>query len=143
MNESLSNMLETSSAQAIWAQLAAPLPRNGDAWEARMEAMARSLLEALCELRDAGALEEFSLETLREHLPLGRIEALSEDPRLSEAVRGKLRSYLEDLPGWQPGQMTSDDPGVQRSRGEAMEQHGYLSMQIASLLAVARDEDMH
>lgn len=112
---------------------------NDGMWRGRAEALGRALLRALCELRDQGHLI-LSVDKIREHLPLERIEELRVDTRLSAFARNGIQSYLNELPGWQEPQDGGQggDPRAQQmqqqARNKAVEQHGYLVMQFTSVL---------
>ncbi len=104
---------------------------NDTMWRGRAEALGRAVLRALVELRDRGDML-LSVDTIRENLPLQRVESLAKDPRLSEMARLGLQSYLNELPGWNAKQ--SGGPAAMQAAAKADEQHGYLSMQFTAVL---------
>lgn len=98
-------------------------------WEARALMMAKRVLRALTELRDAGH-EALTEGSFRSHLPLDRVITLSLDSRLSEITRKQLSDYLADLPKYEEAKALS---------GELDEschiQHGFLVSLIGTALS--------
>lgn len=104
---------------------------SDDMWSQRADALGRSVLRALVELRDMGDIV-LGVDTIREHLVLSEVEKLAQDERLSDLAKTSLKSYLAELPGW--AESLNDGPQAEHARQKAGEQHNYLTMQFTYAL---------
>jgi len=115
--------------------------KGGDSsmWRGRAETLGRCLLRALCELRDQGKFE-LSVETIRQYLPLNKLEELAEHPCLSDFTKTNILHYLGELPAWKAYKDAEEQNGdgskaaAHDAKITAYEQHGYLTMQFTKTL---------
>lgn len=100
-----------------------------DHWRARITDLATVVVEARVWLRNM-ANEPFDVDVLREALSLDRIVALAQESlgdRLPDAIKRRLRLYLEGISGYNP------ERGPQQSR-DVLESHGYIQMWVSKSL---------
>ncbi|WP_415912630.1 type IV secretory system conjugative DNA transfer family protein [Neptuniibacter sp. QD37_11] len=108
------------------------LMRDGggdDMWKGRSSAMLGTLLKALCYLRDIGEIY-LDVETIRGYFPLEKIVELSNRGDMPPAVTQFLKAYLLELPGF-----SEEDAIMGQISSKALEQHGFLIMQLTEVMA--------
>ena len=144
----------------------------GDMWKGRAMSLVTSTMKALCEMRDAGDVL-LDVQSIRDFLPLGigiRKELLEgreitdvdeipdpawEDLRsrggmielylralrgeFSERSRLALKGFFDSLPGFRLEAALNGEP----QEGKAVEQHGFLSMQLTRPLGSLADDFGH
>ena len=144
----------------------------GDMWKGRAMSLVTSTMKALCEMRDAGDVL-LDVQSIRDFLPLGlgaRKEFLEgrtiteigqipddawEDVRsrggmielylralggeFSERSRLALKGFFDSLPGFKLDAALNGEP----QEGKAVEQHGFLSMQLTKPLGSLADDFGH
>lgn len=108
---------------------------GNDMWKGRAIAFIAALTRPLCYLRDKGFLW-LSAEIYIHYFELHNLEELIYDPQqlfgssldLKEfgQVNGALRSYILNLPGYNPNLYTQK----KRQDQKTLEQHGYITMQL-------------
>lgn len=95
-------------------------------WLGRAISLLFAVIMALAFLRDTEG-KALSFESIREHLRLERVIALSQRPGMPAHVQHALVAYLKSLPGFRWGApIQAETP---------REQHGYLQMQFEAQLA--------
>lgn len=99
---------------------------KGDVWEGRAISFVEALMKPLVFLRDEYGLM-LDVDVIRNYFELKRLEELAwrdEDkyPGLEVALSGMI-SYLKNLPGYDLGK-------YQKQAETAIEQHGYITMQL-------------
>ena len=125
-------LLEEGSAGDITEALVALMDdASGDnaMWKARAISLAACVISALVFLRDLSGgygYDALTVDSIREHLQLQRVELLASRRDLPSHVAQSLKSYLRSLPGYR-----ADSP-VQSET--ALDQHGYLQMQFTHIL---------
>lgn len=123
---------DADSIMNMLSLLMGPSKNDNQMWRGRAEALGQVVVRALCELQEQGHLI-VSLESIREHLKLKKIEELLHIPLLSAANKASVLAYLEELPGWKTSQ--SEEPNIAaKGAMEADKQHGYLTMQFTEAL---------
>lgn len=134
------NLFGTGTADTLFELGTALLGNEGGGgdnkmWQDRAEALLRTLMKALCALRDEGWIQT-SVQALRDHMVLDKLEALEKDERIPDFAREQIKGYLDELPGFRDA-ATEKDPG---KRVQLMEQpnkqHGFLTMQFTGLFAM-------
>ncbi|MBE0506072.1 MAG: type IV secretion system DNA-binding domain-containing protein [Marinospirillum sp.] len=134
------NLFGTGTADTLFELGTALLGNEGGGgdnkmWQDRAEALLRTLMKALCALRDEGWIQT-SVQALRDHMVLEKLEALEKDDRVPEFARDQIKGYLDELPGFRDA-AKEKDPG---KRVQLMEQpnkqHGFLTMQFTGLFAM-------
>lgn len=112
---------------------------GGDVWENRAISFVEALMTPLVYLRDYyGFLLDVAM--IRSFFTLPRIEELvhrypKEYPGLEKALDG-LNSYLENLPGY-------NEKAYQKQSETALEQHGYITMQLVRAFGSLSDTYGH
>ena len=109
---------------------------DGDMWKGRASSMLGSLLKVLCHMRDR---EEIILNVMKisEYLPLEKISQLSQQ-NYPDHILAPIRKYLVTLPGY-----TEEDAIMGNIHEKAIEQHGYLTMQLTEVLGDLSDTYGH
>lgn len=105
-------------------------------WVERAEALLRSQLKALTDLRDKGRIK-ISVKSLQEYMSLEKLSELENDPDIEETAREQISAVLNEIPGYRDA-MQIDDP-QQRSMALAdqpSKQFGFLLMQFSALFAM-------
>ncbi|RCV93712.1 hypothetical protein DU506_00735 [Vreelandella rituensis] len=105
-------------------------------WVERAEALLRSLLKGLVELRDKGRIQ-ISVKSLQEYMSLEKLSELEKDPDIDKTARDQIAAVLNEIPGYRDA-MSIDDP-QQRSMALAdqpSKQFGFLLMQFSALYAM-------
>ena len=144
----------------------------GDMWKGRAMSLVTSTMKALCEMRDAGDVL-LDVQSIRDFLPLGtgvdkeclegrEISDVSEVPdsaweairsrggmielylralrgEFSEQSRLALKGFFDSLPGFSLHAALNGEP----QEGKAVEQHGFLSMQLTRPLGSLADDFGH
>ncbi len=144
----------------------------GDMWKGRAMSLVTSTMKALCEMRDAGDVL-LDVQSIRDYLPLGigirkeclegrEISDVSEVPEAAwremrsrggmielylRALRGEfsnrsrlaLKGFFESLPGFDMKAALNGDP----QEGKAVEQYGFLAMQLTRPLGSLADDFGH
>ena len=144
----------------------------GDMWKGRAMSLVTSTMKALCEMRDAGDVL-LDVQSIRDFLPLGigvRKELLEgkeiadvneiPDPAWEDlrsrggmielylrSLRGEfsershlaLKGFFDSLPGFRLEAALNGEP----QEGKAVEQHGFLSMQLTRPLGSLADDFGH
>lgn len=153
------NPLATGSADSLVQIMSSLIPSpEGDnaVFGERALTMITAVLYGLVDLRDGGHID-LGVQTLRECVPLERVEALAFDPRMrSETARNALMAYLRSLPNWKPpeervqrnklGQpMKAPDgkPILEPIADEAGRQHGFSQMYFTRALSSLTDTYGH
>ena len=96
-----------------------------DFWEERARGFLAALVHAHVDLRDAHGVP-LTPSSLQQGTVLDAVVAMSTDKRLSETCRSALSAYLDSIPGYVRGSTTQN--------ATALDQHGYLSMQLMRVL---------
>jgi len=105
-------------------------------WVERAEALLRSLLKGLTDLRDKGRIK-ISVKALQEYMSLEKLSDLENDPDIDKTAREQISAVLNEIPGYRDA-MSIDDP-QQRSMALAdqpSKQFGFLLMQFSALFAM-------
>ena len=105
-------------------------------WVERAEALLRSLLKGLTDLRDKGRIK-ISVKSLQEFMSLEKLSELENDPDIEKTAREQISAVLNEIPGYRDA-MSIDDP-QQRSMALAdqpSKQFGFLLMQFSALFAM-------
>ena len=144
----------------------------GDMWKGRAMSLVTSTMKALCEMRDAGDVL-LDVQSIRDFLPLGmgvrkeflegrEITDVDEIPdpawddlrsrggmielylralggEFSERSRLALKGFFDSLPGFRLEAALNGEP----QEGKAVEQHGFLSMQLTRPLGSLADDFGH
>ena len=144
----------------------------GDMWKGRAMSLVTSTMKALCEMRDAGDVL-LDVQSIRDFLPLGtgvrkeflegqKITGIEEIPdaawedmksrggmielylralhgEFSERSRLALKGFFDSLPGFRLEAALNGEP----QEGKAVEQHGFLSMQLTRPLGSLADDFGH
>ncbi len=144
----------------------------GDMWKGRAMSLVTSTMKALCEMRDAGDVL-LDVQSIRDYLPLGlgvrkefvgenKIGSVAEIPQaawedmksrggmielhlraergeFSERSRLALKGFFDSLPGFNLEAALNGEPQV----GKAVEQHGFLAMQLTRPLGSLADDFGH
>ena len=144
----------------------------GDMWKGRAMSLVTSTMKALCEMRDAGDVL-LDVQSIRDFLPLGlgipkdflegrEINDVSEVPdaawkdmrsrggmielylralhgEFSNRSRLALKGFFESLPGFDLKAALNGDP----QEGKAVEQYGFLAMQLTRPLGSLADDFGH
>ena len=144
----------------------------GDMWKGRAMSLVTSTMKALCEMRDAGDVL-LDVQSIRDFLPLGigipkeflegrEISDVSEVPEAAwkdmrsrggmielylRALHGEfsnrsrlaLKGFFESLPGFDLKAALNGDP----QEGKAVEQYGFLAMQLTRPLGSLADDFGH
>ena len=144
----------------------------GDMWKGRAMSLVTSTMKALCEMRDAGDVL-LDVQSIRDFLPLGigipkeflegrEISDVSEVPEVAwkdmrsrggmielylRALNGEfsnrsrlaLKGFFESLPGFDLKAALNGDP----QEGKAVEQYGFLAMQLTRPLGSLADDFGH
>jgi intracellular multiplication protein IcmO len=100
-------------------ELVDDLGPDGDRWREHAVAMLSGVGAALVWKRDHEDLP-LDIGVIRDNIGLDAIEALSRDETLPPSIKGRLRSYLSLIPGY--------DPSKAAQCQHTKEQHGYLQM---------------
>lgn len=105
-------------------------------WVERAEALLRSLLKGLTDLRDKGRIK-ISVKSLQEFMSLEKLTELENDPDIEKTAREQISAVLNEIPGYRDA-MSIDDP-QQRAMSLAdqpSKQFGFLLMQFSALFAM-------
>ena len=105
-------------------------------WVERAEALLRSLLKGLVDLRDKGRIK-ISVKALQEYMSLEKLTELENDPDIEKTARDQISAVLNEIPGYRDA-MAIEDP-QQRSMALAdqpSKQFGFLLMQFSALYAM-------
>lgn len=105
-------------------------------WVERAEALLRSLLKGLVDLRDKGRIK-ISVKALQEYMSLEKLTDLENDPDIEKTARDQISAVLNEIPGYRDA-MAIEDP-QQRSMALAdqpSKQFGFLLMQFSALYAM-------
>jgi len=145
---------------------------GSDMWHQRAMALVTSAVKALCEMRDAGDVL-LNAQTIRDFLPLGigvrkdllGDRVISDVHQLPKAVwdemhdrggmielylralhdefsdtsRAALKGFFDSLPGFDLARALNGEP----QEGKAVEQHGFLAMQLTKPLGSLADDFGH
>lgn len=104
----MSSMIKTSDGQ-------------GAVFSDRALALMTTVLQCLCELRDAGEIA-LGPGVIRDYLPMDKLKQLLDHPKLSEKAKRELRTgYLMMLPGYKDQYAE----GEERQQADMLTQHGY------------------
>lgn len=105
-------------------------------WVERAEALLRSLLKGMVDLRDKGRIK-ISVKSLQEYMSLEKLTELENDPDIDKSARDQISAVLNEIPGYRDA-MAIEDP-QQRSMALAdqpSKQFGFLLMQFSALYAM-------
>lgn len=105
-------------------------------WVERAEALLRSLLKALVDLRDQGQLK-ISIATIQEYMSLEKLSELENNPDISEMARQQVGAVLNEIAGYRDA-MKIEDPGKrsQLLADQPSKQFAFLHMQFGALFAM-------
>jgi len=154
------NPLASGSADSLVQIMSSLIPSpEGDnaVFGERALTMMTSVLYGLVDLRDGGHID-LGVSTLRDYLPIERIEVLANDPRLrTETAKNSLGAYLRSLPNYKTmAERVAKDPRTQRPKldangkpeyeaisEEAGRQHGFAQMYFTRALSSLTDTYGH
>jgi len=112
-----------------------PSPEDDNAvFGERALTMMSAVLYGLVDLRDGGHID-LGVSTLRDYLPVERIENLAFDPRLrTETAKNSLMAYMRSLPNWKP---PAERAGTtQQAISEyAAQQHSFVERYVMCVLS--------
>lgn len=143
------NPFSSGSASYLTNMLVSLMPEaEGDnaMWKERAVSLISSVMPALTWKRDNQDMP-LSVSTIRDHMNLNKIIALSRDEDIPEEIRVSLVGYLDTLPGYVADAF--DDEGREKPMGPdqpmvdtttCRQQHGYLAMQFTRSLQSLGDD---
>ena len=140
---------------------------EGEMWKGRASAMLGGLLKALCEMRDK-ELIVLGINEVRSRMTLDSLVDLAWDENLSMDARITIRKYIAELPGLKiktnsayqrqdihgkPVPLTEAESFASQNKPEvnpedeggsqALQQHGFLMMQLTEVMADMTDTYAH
>lgn len=154
------NPLASGSADSLVQIMSSliPAPEGDNAvFGERALTMMTAVLYGLVDLRDGGHID-LGVSTLRDYLPLERLELLAFDSRLrTETAKNSLMSYMKSLPNWKPpservtvnartNEIQRDADGKPKTEPiheEAGRQHGFAQMYFTRSLSSLTDTYGH
>lgn len=111
---------------------------SGDSkmWVERAQALLRSMLKALADLRDLGQLK-ISIATLQEYMSLEKLSELENNPDISEIARQQVGAVLNEIAGYRDA-MKVEDPQRRAAllADQPSKQFAFLHMQFGALYAM-------
>lgn len=114
---------------------------DGAAWQQKAINMMKAVVRVCCYLRAEGKIE-VSVQTLRDHMQLGKLEELyakGEKGLIPETAFSAIRSYLLTGISWSPEKYKAGKPQA----NEVQTQHGYLTNQFLAPLSMLADTYGH
>lgn len=119
--------LETCSAEELIDRLSPRFEKDSDSgmWAPRLTSMVSTVAHALVWLRDNKKMK-LSMDVVRSHTQLKKIQELSTSRDLPAAVSESLKKYLWSIPGYVDGSGSQVE--------NVIEQHGYIQMQLTRTL---------
>ena len=112
---------------------------DGGMWRGRASTMLGALLNVLVVMRDREEIV-LGVDKIRDYMTLEEIIKLSRREDLPDAALVGVRKYLASLPGYSEADLQFDQDGTPSEIDEkALEQHGYLMMQLTETLADLSD----
>jgi intracellular multiplication protein IcmO len=114
---------------------------DGATWQAKAINMMKAVVRVCCYLRAEGKIE-VSVQTLRDHMQLGKLEELyvkGEKGLIPETAFSAIRSYLLTGISWSPDKYKAGKPQA----NEVQTQHGYLTNQFLAPLSMLADTYGH
>ncbi len=153
------NPLASGSADSLVQIMSSLIPSpEGDnaVFGERALTMMTAVLYGLVDLRDGGHID-LGVSTLRDYLPIERLESLAFDTRLrTETAKNSLMAYMKSLPNWKPpqdrvqtnrqGDVVRDadgKPKLEAIHEEAGRQHGFSQMYFTRALSSLTDTYGH
>lgn len=105
-------------------------------WVERAQALLRSMLKALVDLRDLGQLK-ISIATLQEYMSLEKLSELENNPDISEIARQQVGAVLNEIAGYRDA-MKVEDPQRRAAllADQPSKQFAFLHMQFGALYAM-------
>lgn len=105
-------------------------------WVERAQALLRSMLKALVDLRDQGQLK-ISIATLQEYMSLDKLSELEANPDISEIARQQVGAVLNEIAGYRDA-MKVEDPQRRAAllADQPSKQFAFLHMQFGALYAM-------
>jgi hypothetical protein len=105
-------------------------------WVERAQALLRSMLKGLGDLRDQGQLK-ISIATLQEYMSLERLSELEQNEDISEIARQQIGAVLNEIAGYRDA-MKVEDPQRRAAllADQPSKQFAFLHMQFGALFAM-------
>lgn len=105
-------------------------------WVERAQALLRSMLKALVDLRDLGQIK-ISIATLQEYMNLDKLSELENNPDISNIGRQQIGAVLNEIAGYRDA-MKVDDPQRRAAllADQPSKQFAFLHMQFGALYAM-------
>lgn len=105
-------------------------------WVERAQALLRSMLKALTDLRDQGQLK-ISIATLQEYMSLEKLSELENNPDISQIARQQVGAVLNEIAGYRDA-MRVEDPQRRAAllADQPSKQFAFLHMQFGALYAM-------
>lgn len=134
------NIFGTGTSDTLFeigsALLGAEASGDNKMWVERAEALLRSLLKALVDLRDLGQLK-ISIATLQEYMSLEKLSELEANEDISEIARQQVGAVLNEIAGYRDA-MKVEDPQKRASllADQPSKQFAFLHMQFGALYAM-------
>jgi hypothetical protein len=134
------NIFGTGTSDSLFeigsALLGAEASGDNKMWVERAEALLRSLLKALVDLRDLGQLK-ISIATLQEYMSLEKLSELEANEDISEIARQQVGAVLNEIAGYRDA-MKIEDPQKRAAllADQPSKQFAFLHMQFGALYAM-------
>lgn len=134
------NIFGTGTSDTLFeigsALLGAEASGDNKMWVERAEALLRSLLKALVDLRDLGQLK-VSIATLQEYMSLEKLSELEANEDISEIARQQVGAVLNEIAGYRDA-MKIEDPQKRAAllADQPSKQFAFLHMQFGALYAM-------
>ena len=130
------NPFASGSSSSLTELIGSLLPGSdgGDMWRGRAMAFVGALMRVLVALRDDGKLL-LDAETIRDFFNLEKLEQLIKRDDIDPVYLKGLKSYILDLPGY--------DPNAAEQEFDVKQQHGFITMQLTEIFGLFADEYQH
>jgi len=134
------NIFGTGTSDTLFeigsALLGADATGDNKMWVERAEALLRSLLKALVDLRDQGQLK-ISIATLQEYMSLEKLSELENNEDISEIARQQVGAVLNEIAGYRDA-VKVEDPQKRAAllADQPSKQFAFLHMQFGALYAM-------